>query len=210
MQNNRDQIIGEVRDYIFQNAPVKLDMGAMAGALQINLNELIERFPLPEVLIKAMLRFEKRSFEQALEQYDFARQNAIDNLIVVGQEVYKRYGDVHPCIFARLQSYSPAMTEDRFIELLQHIFDLFLANINSGVREGIFIGEVDFQPPIKAFIKRIIAQENEMTCRNQRFITFGILFNNYFEDFLQNSITSDAWNYFITRKRFVESLDFGR
>lgn len=210
MQNNREQMIGDVREYIFHNAPVKLDMGAMAGALQINLNELIERFPLPEVLIEEMLRFEKRSFEQALEQYDFARQNAIDNLIVVGQEVYNRYGDVHPCIFARLQSYAPAMPEDRFIELLQQIFDLFIANINSGVREGIFIGEIDFQPPIKAFIKRIISQENERTCKNQRFITFGILFNNYFEEFLQSSITSDAWNYFITRKRFVESLDFGR
>ncbi len=210
MHNNREQVIGQVREYIFHNAPVKLDMVELSAELHINLNELVEEFPSPEVLIDKMLQFEKCSFEQALEQYDFVRQNAIDNLIIVGQEVYNRYKDVNPCIFARLQSYAPALSEDHFIDLLQQIFDLFISNINSGLREGIFVGEIDFNLPIKAFIKRIVAQENEMICKNQRFITFGILFNNYFEEFLQNSITSEAWRYFITRKRFVESLDFGR
>ena len=210
MQNNQEQIIGQVREYMFYKAPVKLDLSDLADELQISLNEMVEVFPSPDILIEKMLRFEKRSFEHALDQYDFASQSAIDNFIVVGQEVYNRYKDVHPCIFARLQSYSPLFSEERFVDLLQQIFDLFITNINSGLREGVFAGEIDFKLPINEFIKRIVAQENEMICKNQRFITFGILFNNYFEEFLQNSITSEAWRYFITRKRFVESLDFGR
>lgn len=210
MQNDRNQIIGQVRDYIFNHAPVRLDMEELAGELQLGLGDLIEIFPSPDVLVEDMLRFEKHSFEDALSQYDFSTQNAIDNLIVVGQEVYNRYRDVHPCIFERLQSYAPSISETSFVDMLQKIFDLFIANINSGAREGIFKETMDFKLPVSTFIKRIISQENELVCRNQRFITFGILFNNYFEEFLQSSITNDAWRYFITRKRFVESLDFGR
>ncbi len=210
MQNNEEQIIGQVREYIFNTAPLRLDMSLVAEAVQINLDEIIMALPSPEILITKMLHYEKESFKKALSQYDFADQSAIDNLIVVGQVVYNRYQNVHPCVFTRLQGYSPAFPQERYIEMIQQIFDFFISTINSGMCQGIFNPEVTLKQPNTNFIKKIISQENEMISKTQRFITFGVLFNNYFEEFLQGNLSNEAWQYFITRKRFVESLDFGR
>ncbi len=210
MHINEDQIIAEVRGYIFHNAPLVINMSALAKTLEVDLSVMIDIFPSPDVLIAKMLCFEKHSFEMALEQYDFAGQSAIDNLIVVGQVIYNRYRDVHPCVFTRLKGYSTVFSENEYFDLLQGIFDFFISNINCGLTQGIFDPEMILKQPNTNFIRRIVSQENETIYKTQHFITFGILFNNYFEDFLQNNLSREAWSYFIARKRFVESLDFGR
>lgn len=204
------KIVQSVRDLIFAQAPTELNLQKISASLNIPLSELVDRFPAPIHLIEAILAHEEEAFQRIFYRYDFTRQNAIDNLILVGQEVYLYYRNVNFCTFARLRGYAPEITEDYLLKKLSFITHKIEINLQKGAQEGIYKANDDLSPVARHFLLQLISPDVEKFCRTNRFLTFGTLFNDLFETFLIQNTTPEGWHYYETRKHFFESLNFGR
>ena len=76
-----------------------------------SLEEINENFSDMEDIAKSIFEQERTAFEEIFKEYDFDGWNAIDILLLVGNEIHERFFNVSPSVSYKLAKAFPALFE---------------------------------------------------------------------------------------------------
>ncbi len=209
MRKDENSIIKVVRDFLYCTDVRKIDILKIAQEINIPVQDLLTIAPTPEVLVTKIFQHELFEFSSIFDEYNFEDQNAIDVLIIVGQEIYTRFHDVNPAVSYHLKKRFNNLYCNHLEKKINFLTTRIIENLKKGQAQGIYKEGLDSDAIIEKFKERVSKiHDHELLSRNE--LTFEIIFNNLIEDFIREISHKDGWNYYKNRKQLVEALNFNR
>ena len=89
------QIIEKVRKLLLQEGMGNISLEKLES-IGIEKDEILKYVDSKEELVEKVLEFERSSFVEIFQEYNFEGQNAIDILFIVSQEINDRFENVSP------------------------------------------------------------------------------------------------------------------
>jgi len=209
MTKDENSIIRSVRDYLYETGVNKIDVFEISSAIGVPAVRLLEIAPTPKELVKKVFAYELVELEAIFDEYHFEDKNAIDILIIVGQEVYKRFHNVNPAVSYHLKHVYPELYYDHLENKINFLVEHIIDNLKRGQDQGIYKEELDVETLKNNLIKKV-AKLHEDKLLSTGKLTFEIAFNELIESFIRESSHSDWWNYYKQRRQLFEALDFNR
>ncbi len=209
MQKDENSIIKQVRDYLYDAGISKIDAMEIAKEINIPVQELLSIAPTPEILVTKIFEYELIEFSSILDEYSFEKLNAIDVLIVVGQEVYTRFHDVNPAVSYHLKKRYTNLYCDHLENKINFLTTRIVENFKKGQAQGIYKEGLNSDEIIKKFTDRI-SKIHDPELLNKNELTFEIIFIDLIENFIKEITHKDGWTYYKNRKQLVEALNFNR
>jgi len=209
MTKDDNRIIKSMRDYLYDNDMNVIDAMKISEGTGIPFSKLIEIAPTPRDLVRKVFAYEIIEFAAIFDEYHFEEQNAIDVLIIVGQEVYKKFHDVNPAVSYHLKSLYPDLYYEHLDNKIDFMVEHVINNLKKGQNQGIYKERLDVDELRNKLIKNIAkVHDHEILSSGQ--LTFAIVFNEVIENFIRESTDNDWWSYYKQRKQLFEALDFNR
>jgi hypothetical protein len=209
MQKNENSIIKEARDFLYCADIRRIDILRIAQKINVPVQDLLTIAPTPEMLVTKIFNYELIEFSSIFDEYNFEDQNAIDVLIIVGQEVYTRFHDVNPAVSYHLKQRFNDLYCTHLENKINFLTTRIIENLKKGQAQGIYKEGLDSDALIEKFVEKVSKiHDHDLLSRNE--LTFEIIFNNLIEDFIRDISHKDGWNYYKNRKQLVETLNFNR
>ncbi len=209
MTKDENSIIKSVRDYLYDTGIGKIDAFSIAEATGVPVGRLLEIAPTPRDLVRKVFAYELIELAAIFDEYHFEDKNAIDILIIVGQEVYKRFHDVNPSISYHLKKHYPDLYYEHLENKISFLIENIIDNLKRGQEQGIYKEELDIET-LKSDLKNKVAILHEDKLLSSGKLTFEFAFNELIESFIRESSHSDWWSYYKQRRQLYEALDFNR
>ncbi len=209
MQKDESSIIKQVRDYLYAAGVSKVNAMEIAAEINIPFQKLVSIAPTPEILVAKIFQYEFIEFSSIFDEYRFEDQNAIDVLIIVGQEVYARFHDVNPAVSYHLKKNYTDLYCNHLENKINFLAARIVENFKKGQAQGIYKEGLNPDDIIEMFTNKISKMhDHELLSKNE--LTFEIIFNNLIEDFIKDISHKDGWTYYKNRKQLIEALNFNR
>lgn len=205
---NTTKIVSEVREYLLANFNGSLNFTGIANALTIKREHLQQIFQSEEGLLETIINLERNSIRDYFNNISVSDLNALDTLIVVGQEVFDRFQHISPVILINLKANYPKQFETIVKPYLIEVSILLEKNLLKGIDEGVYRTDLDSTKAAKSFMTELLQYHESVNSTFVHF-SFGMIFSNLFETFINNITTEEGWLYFTRRRQFIEALDFG-
>ncbi len=207
MQKDENTIIKEVRDYLYDAGVSKIDAMEIATEINIPFQDLVSIAPTPEDLVSKIFQYELIEFSSIFDEYNFEKQNAIDILIIVGQEIYKRFHDVNPAVSYHLKKHYPNLYYDHLENKINFLTKRIVNNLRKGQSQGIYKEGLNTDAIIDNFTEKVSKiHSHDILSKSE--LTFEIIFNDLIEEFIKDISHKDGWTYYKNRKQLVEALNF--
>ncbi|MFW5705842.1 MAG: hypothetical protein ACOCX8_02450, partial [Bacteroidota bacterium] len=156
-------------------------------------------------LATKVLAFERDSFKEIFDEYDFEGMNAIDILMIVSREIASRYYDVTPAISRSLKQRFPPVYQDHFQKRVDFIFGKIQINLQKGINQQMYRSDLSIELVARLYMSRLIDIHNEEIFPSDKF-SFSTLYEVMFENFVRSIATPEGLKYFENKKR---GMDFG-
>jgi hypothetical protein len=209
MNREESRIIKGVRDYLYRTGSNRIDTIKISKELGIPLDNMLKIAPTPREMVKKIYSYEVVELSAIFDEYNFNELNAIDSLIIVGQEVYKRFHDVNPAVSYHLKNVYPDIYKDHLKLKIDFLVSEVVRNFRKGQKQGIYKEDVDIEALKKSLINNVARLHEDKILRSGK-LTFEVAFNELIESFIKESSHSDWWDYYKQRKQLFEALDFNR
>ena len=209
MTKDENSIIRSVRDYLYETGIGKIDVFRISEATGVPAARLLEIAPTPRDLVRKVFAYELIELAAIFDEYHFEDKNAIDILIIVGQEVYKKFHDINPSISYHLKNDYPDLYYDHLENKINFLVEHIIDNLKRGQEQGIYKEELDIET-LKSNLKKKVAKLHEDKLLSSGKLTFEFAFNELIESFIRESSHSDWWSYYKQRRQLYEALDFNR
>ena len=207
MQKDENSIIREVRDLLYCTDVHKINILKIAQRIGIPVQDLLSIAPTPEVLVSKVFQYELIEFSSIFDEYNFENQNAIDILIIVGQEIYSRFHDVNPAVSYHLKENYKNLYCTHLENKINFLTTRIINNLKKGQAQGIYKDGLDSDTIINSFVEKV-SKIHDHDLLNKNELTFEIIFNNLIEDFIKDITHKDGWDYYKNRKQLIETLNF--
>jgi len=209
MQKDDISIIGEIRDLLCCINVHNINILEIAQKINIPVQDLLAIAPTPEILVRKIFQYELTEFSSIFDEYNFEDQNAIDVLIIVGQEVYSRFHNVNPAVSYRLKQTYNDLYCTHLENKINFLTSRIVENLKKGQAQGMYKDGLDSNIIIENFAEKVSKiHDHDLLSKNK--LTFDIIFNNLIEEFIKDISHKDGWNYYKNRKQLVEVLNFNR
>lgn len=209
MQKDENTIIKEIRNLLFYSDVRKIDILKIAQEIDVPVQNLLKIVPTPESLVTKIFEYELIEFSSIFDEYNFEKQNAIDILIIVGQEIYARFHAVNPAVSYHLKKDFYDLYCNHLEKKIDFLTVKIIENLKKGQKQGFYKEGLDLDTIIDNFTVKISKlHSHELLSKKE--LTFEIIFNNLIEDFIRDISHEDGWNYYKNRKQLVEALNFNR
>jgi hypothetical protein len=209
MNKEEIRIVKSIRDHLYQTGESRIDVLKISEALNIPVDKMLEIAPTPREMVKKIFAYELVELSNIFEEYKFDDLNAIDSLIIVGQEVYKRFHDVNPSVSYHLKQVYPDLYKQHLQNKVNFLVEEVVRNFRKGQNQGIYKKDVDIDALKRSLINNVAKLHDHKLLSSGK-LTFDIAFNELIESFIKESSHSDWWDYYIQRKQLFEALDFNR
>lgn len=209
MTSDEIAIIKKVRDYLYQADVKKINALETAKATGIPVQDLLEIAPTPKELVYKIFQYEMTEFSSIFDDYDFDDKNAIYSLIIIGQEVYKRFHDLNPAVSYHLKEHYPDLYFQHLDNKINFLTKKVISNLKQGQAQGIYKQGLDTDEIINKFTEKVSRLHNHDLLSSGK-LSFDIVFNDLIEDFIKDISHEEGWSYYKNRKHLVEALDFNR
>ncbi len=206
---DENSIIKKVRDYLYQTDVDKIDTLEISASTGIPEAELMKIAPTPEELVRKVFGYELKEFSVIFQEYNFDEQNPIDVLIIVGQEVFKKFHDLNPAVTYKLKRLYPEIYEEHLDKKIKFLVEHVTTNFKRGKKQGVYKEDLDIET-IEKNLKGKIEKLHDHKLLSSGKLTFEYAFNELIESFIKESTYSDWWSYYKQRKQLYEALDFNR
>ena len=154
-------------------------------------------------LITKVLEFERGSFKDIFDEYDFEGMNAIDIIMIVTREIASRYYDVTPTISILLKEKYPKEYQEHLQQRLDFIFGKIQINLTKGISQGIYRNDLSIELVARLYMSRLIDLHNEEIFPSNQF-SFETVFEVMFDNFVRSVATAEGLKYFERKKRGVK------
>ncbi len=155
-------------------------------------------------LVEKALQYERLMFEEIFQSNDFTDANAIDILLFVSREVFRRFKSVSPSVTFDLAKYYPVVYKQHIAERTEYIFRKIQINLEKGIRQGMYRPDLSIELIARLYISRLIDIHNPDFFPPEKF-SFSTLFEVMFDSFIRSISTPQGIQYYEEKK---QSLDF--
>lgn len=160
-------------------------------------------------IVRSILAKERDCFEDIFKEYNFDGWNAIDILLLVGNEIFERFFQVSPSITCQLAEDFPDLYEEHLDARAAFIFDKIKINIEKGMQQGMYKNDVSSEMVSRMYIAKLNDIHNTDIYPPEGF-GFATIFNNLIDDVIRSITNEEGWNYYKQRKQLYAILNYNR
>lgn len=152
----------------------------------------------PEMLVELLLEHELNKFIEMASVID-PESNAIDALLAISQDVSRRFEQIFPSVSPQLKVMYPDAYQLQFEKRLQSISSMIKLNLDKGIEQGLYRGDLSSELIARLYISRLIDIHNSDLFPTESF-SFEVLFNQMFESLIRSVATAGGLTYFEKQK----------
>jgi hypothetical protein len=174
-----------------------------------SLAEVNRAFADEKEIVTAILERERVCFENIFDEYDFEGWNAIDIMLLVGDEINNRFFHLSPSVTFKLAQPYPELFREHLTARSHFIFEKIKINIEKGMQQGMYKDDVSSEMVARMYIARLNDIHNNDIYPPEGF-DFATIFNNLIDDVIRTITNEEGWSYYKQRKQFYSALNFNR
>jgi TetR/AcrR family transcriptional regulator, cholesterol catabolism regulator len=202
MNDQLKQILAKIRILALDEGIENVSIRTICNKLGICKDEFYAFFKDENDLAIKLLEFERESFKEIFDEYDFEEMNAIDILLIVSKEVASRYYNVTPAISRSLSQRFPEIYQEHLQKRMEFVFEKIQINLQKGIRQGMYRTDLSIELIARLYLSRMIDIHNEDIFPPNQF-SFQTLFQVMFDNFVRSVATPEGLNYFETKMKNV-------
>ena len=195
MNEQYHKILEGIREAAFEQNLMNYSIVEVSSKLNIPINELKQYFESDQDLVEKVLAFERESFQDIFDTYNFEDVNAIDILLTVSREVSKRFKDVSPSLTFNLKSTYPQLYQYHIDTRINFIFEKIKINIIKGIGQGVYRDDLSVELLARIYISRLIDLHNPDFFPSEQF-SFDIIFDTMFDHFIRGIVNDEGMKYY--------------
>ena len=195
MNEQYHKILEGIREAAFEQNLMNYSIVEVSSKLNIPINELKQYFESDQDLVEKVLAFERESFQDIFDTYNFEDVNAIDILLTVSREVSKRFKDVSPSLTFNLKSTYPKLYQYHIDTRINFIFEKIKINIIKGIGQGVYRDDLSVELLARIYISRLIDLHNPDFFPSEQF-SFDIIFDTMFDHFIRGIVNEEGMKYY--------------
>jgi TetR/AcrR family transcriptional regulator, cholesterol catabolism regulator len=200
MDDQLKQILSSIRVMALTEGIESISFKTICDKLNICEESLYNLVKDENDLVSKVLEFERSSFSEIFDQYDFEGMNAIDILMIVSKEIAGKYYDVTPTISVLLKEKYPDIYQEHFQKRMDFIFMKIQINLRKGISQGMYRDDLSIELISRLYMSRLVDVHNEEIFPSDKF-SFSTLFEVLFENFVRSIATPDGLKYFVKKKK---------
>ncbi|MDR2413422.1 MAG: hypothetical protein LBD64_00355 [Odoribacteraceae bacterium] len=205
--NAKCELIEKLRKYVYRYG-LELS-GENLSAVGASLVEVNREFAGMEEIADAILARERVCFEEIFEEYNFDGWNAIDIMLLVGNEIYERFFHVSPSVTFKLAAPFPRLFDAHLTERSDFIYEKIKINIEKGMKQGMYKNDVSSEMVARMYIAKLNDIHDNKIYPPEGF-NFATIFNHLIDDVIRTITNEEGWRYYKQRKQFYTVLNFNR
>jgi len=202
------QIIEKVRKFLLQEGMGDISLEKLQS-IGIEKEEILKYVDSKEELVEKVLEFERSSFVEIFQEYNFEGQNAIDILFIVSQEINDRFVNVSPSATMEFEKHFPEIYKKHMEQRMNFIFDKIQINVQKGIAQGMYREDLSSEIVGRMYLSRLEDMHNPELYPPERF-KFGTIYDTMIDSFVKSIATEDGLSYYRHRKQLLSVLSFGR
>ena len=195
MDEQFQKILEGIRTSAFEQKLSTYSIVEVSSKLNIPIEDLKQYFESDKDLVEKVLAFERESFQDIFDTFNFEGVNAIDILLTVSREVSKRFKDVSPALTFNLKSTYPKLYQYHIDTRMTYIFDKIKINIIKGIGQGIYRDDLSVELLARLYISRLIDLHNPDFFPPEQY-SFEILFDAMFDHFIRGIVNEEGMRYY--------------
>lgn len=174
----------------------------------ISIKEMVENFNSPEELVSTILQYERETFEQIFETYNFEGYNAIDVLLLVSKEINDNLFYINPDITQDLEGLFPDIYAEHTKQREEFSRQRMIININNGIKQGVYKKELNAEETTIKIWNMIEKFYQDETLRGEGF-SFTTIIEKILNTYIKLVTNEDGLNFYRNRKQLYGVLGFG-
>jgi len=195
MNEQLHKILEGIREAAFNQDLSSYSISEVSEKLGIAVDELKQYFASDKDLVEKVLAFERESFQNIFDTYNFEGVNAIDILLTVSREVSNRFRDVSPALTFSLKSTYPKLYQFHIDTRVSFIFEKIKINIIKGIGQGIYRDDLSVELLARLYISRLIDLHNPDFFPPEEY-SFEIVFDAMFDHFIRGIVNEEGMRYY--------------
>lgn len=173
----------------------------------LTITELKENFIDRRDIVSAILEHERKCFEEIFNEYNFNGWNAIDIMLIVSDEINKRFFNVTPSVTVILSTAFPDIFDAHLEMRSDFIYEKIKINIEKGMQQGMYKKDVSSEMIARMYIAKLNDIHNPNIYPPEGF-TFATIFNTLIDNVIKNITNDEGKEYYKQRKQFYSILNF--
>lgn len=206
MDDQLKQILSNIRVMALEEGIENISVKTICKKLNICEDILFKHVKDENDLVTKVLEFERSSFSEIFDEFDFEGMNAIDILMIVSKEMAAKYYDLTPTISILLKEKFPDIYQDHLKKRMDFIFMKIQINLQKGISQGMYRDDLSKELIARLYMSRLVDVHNEEIFPSDKF-SFSTLFEVMFENFVRSIATPTGLKYFAQKKK---DLRFGK
>lgn len=199
MDRQHKYILEIVRNLALAEGIENVTIDDICVASNINKEQFYTIFEDDRDLVRQVLKFERDSFNQIFDNYNFEGVNAIKILLTVSKEISSRFKDVNPFVTVALKENYPETYQEHFNKRTEYIFEKIKINLQKGISQGIYREDLSIELIARLYISRLIDIHNPDLFPPERF-NFFTLFEVMFDNFIRGIANKNGLEYYEANK----------
>ncbi|MEG2276237.1 MAG: hypothetical protein RSC80_00175 [Odoribacter sp.] len=175
--------------------------------VELSLEELRENFTDRRDIVKAILELERKCFEEIFNEYDFEGWNAIDIMLIISNEINKRFFSVSPSITIMFSELFPDVFEPHLQMRSYFIYEKIKINIEKGMQQGMYKNDISSEMIARMYIAKLNDIHNPQIYPPEGF-TFATIFTTLIDNVIKNITNDEGRSYYKQRKQLYSVLNF--
>ncbi|MCR9012795.1 hypothetical protein [Gabonibacter chumensis] len=197
----------KLRTYVFRYGTDLSDENLRK--VNITREEINENFSDMEDIVNSIFERERICFEEIFDKYNFEGWNAIDILLLVGNEINDRFFNVSPSVTFKLAKAYPEIYERHRLRRSDFIFEKIKINIEKGMQQGMYKNDVSSEMVARMYIAKLNDIHNPEIYPPEGY-DFATIFNNMIDNVIKTITNEEGWQYYKQRKQLYNVLNFNR
>ncbi|MCF8365483.1 MAG: hypothetical protein K9H16_06860 [Bacteroidales bacterium] len=200
MDDQLKQILSSIRKMALEEGIDSISVKTICSKLNICEDTLFSYVKDENDLVSKVLEFERSSFSEIFDEFDFEGMNAIDILMIVSKQMAAKYYDLTPTISILLKEKFPDIYQAHFQKRMDFIFMKIQINLQKGISQGMYRDDLSIELVARLYMSRLVDIHNEEIFPSGQF-SFSTIFEVMFENFVRSIATPEGLKYFAKKKR---------
>lgn len=205
MDDQLKKILSQIRKLALTDGIDNLSLDSICEKLNICKETFYAHIRDENDLVVKVLDFERNSFMEIFDDYDFEGMNAIDILMIVSKEIATRFYDVTPTISVLLKERYPDIYQDHFQKRMDFIFSKIQINLQKGISQGMYRSDLSIELIARLYMSRLVDIHNENIFPSNQF-SFSTLFEVMFDSFIRSVATPEGLKYYAGKKKTLDII----
>lgn len=192
-------ILDKTVELFYEYGIRNLNMDDISRSLGISKKTLYQYVKSKEDLIEKLFYYDEIKWNVEFSKIKVDELNAIEILLKASLLVFEEMRSLSPKIKFELKKYYEHAFNRFMIRKQNHIFGQISRNIEQGIREGLYRGDVNTELVAGLYVRNLVEMHDKDFCFIEN-ITFEQLFQVMFENHIRAISTPEGITYFEKRK----------